>query len=53
LTSLFLEHSVLILHEIQNTTVERSVVHVKHQKPVIYYVLNIDVPCVILQYIYR
>ena len=49
---IFLKHSVLILQEIQNTTVQQSVVHVKYQKSVNYYVLNTDVPCVILQYIY-
>jgi len=32
---------------------QQSVVHVKHQKPGIYYVLNTDVPYIILQYIYR
>jgi len=32
---------------------QQSVVHVKHQKPVIYYVLNTDVSHVILQYIDR
>jgi len=30
---------------------QQSIVHVRHQKPVIYCVLNTDVPRVILQYI--
>ena len=41
---------LLILHNIQKTTMQQSVIHVKHQKPGICYILNTDVPHVILQY---